>query len=129
MDNILLVGVIVSGAVAWRRFDFWVPQVVPLSVRARRWGLFAAGCTALLLVGGFSVGDIISGRTQVARDPVQYATRLTGAAAHHHDIADASVYWRQVVLQLAGAIFVGGALLAVSRMPLRNGAARERPET
>ena len=117
MENILLAFSVVIGAAAWRRFDFWLPPVLPVSVRRRRHGLFAAGCAVLLLVGGFTFGDIIGGRTQVARDPVRYATRMTGAAAHHHDIADPSLYWRQIALQMAGALFVGGSLLALSRVP------------
>lgn len=115
MKNFLLACFIVAAAAAWRRSGFWLPPALPVSLRARRLVLFAGGCAVLLLVGGFSAGDIIGGRTQVATDPVRYATRLTGADAHHHDIFDAHIFWRQVAWQFAGAFFVGGSLLALSR--------------
>jgi hypothetical protein len=127
MNNILLALAIVSAAAVWRHFDFWIPRAVPVSLQTRRRALVAAGCGVLLLAGGFSVGDIIGGRTQVARTPVQYATRLTGAAAHHHDLANPALFWRQVALQIAGALFVGGSLLALSRV--QSGTPQRSPNT
>jgi len=86
MENILLGLAIVGSAIAWRQLNFWFPRTLPIPVRARRWALFSAGCAVLLVVGGFSAGDIIGGRAQITRSPVQYATRLSGDAAHHHDV-------------------------------------------
>ena len=120
MENTLLALAIVCSAIAWRQLNFRLPRALPIPVRARRWALFTAGCAVLLLVGGFSVGDVIGGRAQVTRSPVQYATRLSGDAAHHHDIPDAGLYWRQVAIQLTGAILVGGLLIALSGVTLRS---------
>lgn len=118
MKNFLLACFMVGAAVVWRRSGYWLPRALPIPLRTRQLALLVSGCAVLVLVGGFSVGDIISGRTQVAVNPVRYATRLTGAEAHHHDIFDTGVFWRQVTLQFAGAILVGGSLLALGRAPI-----------
>ncbi len=115
LNNILLAFAIIGSAFAWRQANFWLPRSIPLSVRARRWALRTAGVLVLLLVGGFGVGDAVGGRAQITRSPVQYATRLTGDAAHHHDLADAGAFWRQVAMELTGAILVGGLLIVLSR--------------
>lgn len=114
MNNIWLALAIVGSAFVWRRANFWLPRTIPIPARARRSILRTAGLLVLLLVGGFAVGDAIGGRAQITRSPVQYATRLTGEAAHHHDLPDAGVYWRQVAMELAGAILVGGILIVLS---------------
>jgi hypothetical protein len=46
---------------------------------------------------------------------VQYATRLQGPDAHHHDLVDSGRFWRQVLLQTGAGLTVGATIIALSR--------------
>jgi phosphoribosylformylglycinamidine (FGAM) synthase-like amidotransferase family enzyme len=118
MGNVILALMVVSVATLWRRSGFWLPAFLPLSARHRRRTVLVAGTLVCVLVGGFSLGDVIGGRTQISRSPVRYATRLSAPAAHHHDVADLGLFWRQVLLQTGLAFAVGGALIALSLAPV-----------
>lgn len=111
MANTILALGLIGAALLWRRVGFWLPAALAVSLRSRQRALFTAGCAIVVLGAAYSIGDIVSGRTQIARRPVVYATRLTGADAHHHDLADPTRFWGQVALQCAGALAVGGALM------------------
>lgn len=115
MNNLALALVIVVASTAWARSDFWLPRIVPLSREARRRVLFLTGLVVILVASAFALGDVIGGRAQIARSPVRYATRLSGPAAHHHDLADPAAFWRQVLLEAGVGCGVGAALLAASR--------------
>ncbi len=114
MLNILLAVAIVLAAFAWRRTGFWLPRFMPLAPSVRRRILMSGGWLILVVAVGYSVGDIVSGRTQVSKAPVQYATRLQGADAHHHDVQNAARFWLQVLLQCGVGVMVGVALIAAS---------------
>lgn len=115
MNNILLGIFLVGAAAAWRQSGYWLPAVVPLGPVLRRRMLVTGGIVIALLTTGFAIGDAIGGRAQIARNPVQYATRLSGADAHHHDVADAAQFWRQVVLEGVFGIIIGGSLIMLGR--------------
>ena len=89
MGNIFLAVAIVSAAFVWRRTGFRLPRVLPLGLSSRSRILLLGGWLVAVLTVGFSAGDIISGRTQVSKDPVRYASRLQAADAHGHDLLDA----------------------------------------
>ncbi len=114
MLNILLAVAIVLAAFAWRRTGFWLPRFAPLALSARRRMLVLGGWLIVVVAVGYSAGDIIGGRTQVSKDPVQYATRLIGAEAHHHDLQNALRFWQQVLLQCGVGVMVGAALITAS---------------
>jgi hypothetical protein len=115
MNNILLSIFLVGSAATWRRSGYWLPALVSLDVAVRRRVLVLGGIAITLLATGFALGDAIGGRAQIARSPVQYATRLSGVAAHHHDVADAGLYWRQVVFEAAFGVLIGGSLILLGR--------------
>lgn len=117
MANILLAAALVGLAVAWRRTRFWLPGQVALPLLWRTRLLSLAGWSVIVLVMGFSLGDVLGGRTQVSRSPVRYATRLRAADAHVHDLADAKVFWRQVILQSSVGLLVGMAFIRLSAAP------------
>lgn len=116
MNNMLLAIVVVTAVVAWRRFGFWLPPLIPGSVRLRQHGVFALGLGIMIATTAFAIGDAIGGRAQIARNPVRYATRLTGPAAHHHDLADPVAFWRQVFLEAGLGAAVGIGLIASSQL-------------
>lgn len=114
MANILLAAFIIVIAAAWRRSGYWTPWP-RLAAPTRRRVLLLAGGLIVVLTLGFSLGDVLGGRTQISKDPVRYATRLQGAEAHHHDVMDAVRFWEQVLLQASVGLLVGGALILFSR--------------
>lgn len=75
-----------------------------------------AGFIVVTVTLGYSIGDVLSGRTQVSKSPVQYATRLQGRQAHHHDLVDSGRFWRQVLLQTGAGLTVGATIIALSRL-------------
>jgi hypothetical protein len=115
MNNLVLALVVVVASALWARADFWLPAAVPLSVAARRRSLFLIGLVVMLAATAFAFGDAIGGRAQISRSPVRYATRLSGLAAHHHDLADPFAFWRQVVLEASVGGGVGAVLILLSR--------------
>ena len=117
MNNIVLGLFVMGAAVTWRHASYWLPAFVKVSLVLRRRFLLACGFVLALLAAGFAMGDVIAGRTQIARNPVRYATRLTGSAAHHHDLADASQYWRQIVLEAAFGVLIGASLIVLGKQP------------
>jgi hypothetical protein len=114
MVNILLAGFIVVIAAAWRRSGYWTPWP-QLTSPARRRVLLIAGGLIALLTTGFSLGDVLGGRSQISKDPVRYATRLQGAEAHHHDLLDSTRYWEQIVVQTGVGLIVAGSLIFLGR--------------
>ena len=117
MANILLAAFIIVTAATWRRSGYWTPWPQLTSLARRRLLLIAGGVIALLTTG-FSVGDVLGGRTQISKDPVRYASRLQGADAHHHDLLDSTRYWEQIVVQTGVGLIVAGSLIFLSR-PMR----------
>jgi hypothetical protein len=116
--NILLALFIVGIAAAWRRSQYWMPWSRP-GMRARGRLLFVAGWLVVLLATGFSVGDVASGRTQISKNPVRYASRLHGTDAHKHDLLDTPRYWQQIALQTSVGLLVGVSLILLSGPPSR----------
>ena len=114
MANILLAAFIIVIAWAWRRSGYWTPRP-QLSLPARRRNPLVAGGLIALLTTGFSLGDVLAGRTQVSKVPVRYASRFQGADAHHHDLLDSTRYWEQITLQTAIGFIVAGSLILLSR--------------
>ena len=114
MANIMLAAFIIILAVAWRRSGYWTPWP-QLPSPARRGLLLIAGGFVALLTTGFSLGDVLGGRTQISKDPVRYASRLQGADAHRHDLLDPTRYWEQIVLQTGIGLIVAGSLIFLSR--------------
>ena len=119
--NILLAMVIVATAAAWRYSEYWTPRA-PTAAPSRRQLLLIAGAFIALLTIGFSLGDVLGGRTQISKDPVRYATRLEGVDAHHHDLPDSARYWEQIVLQTGVGLIVAGSLMFLSRRTHPRGA-------
>lgn len=117
MANLLLAASLVGLAVAWRRTSFWLPGPVALPLPWRTRLLSVAGWLVIVLVTGFSLGDVLGGRTQISRSPVRYATRLRAADAHVHDLPDAGSFWRQVALQSSVGLLVGIAFIRLSAAP------------
>lgn len=115
MNNIVLGLFLVGAAAMWRRSGYWLPASVPHGLVWRKRVLATGGFAIALLATGFAIGDAIAGRAQIARNPVQYATRLSGSDAHHHDLADASHFWRQVLLEGAFGLAIGGSLIMLGR--------------
>jgi hypothetical protein len=111
MNNIVLGVVLVGAAAIWRRSGYWLPALVPVGLVLRRQALVAGGIAIALLATGYAIGDAVGGRAQITRNPVQYATRLSGSDAHHHDVADAAQFWRQVGLEGVFGLLVGGSLI------------------
>jgi|CXWL01.1.fsa_nt_gi hypothetical protein len=120
MANILLAVAIVLAAFAWRRTDFWLPPFMPVGRSASSRLLLLGGWVIVVLTVGFSSGDLLSGRTQVSKDPVRYATRLQGTDAHGHDLQDTGRFWQQVLLQSAVGLLMGAALIAASQARQRD---------
>lgn len=120
MLNILLAFAIVLAAFAWRRTNFWLPRFAPLDPCTRRRLLVLGGCLIAIVAVGYAAGDIVSGRTQVSKAPVRYATRLQGANAHHHDLQNASRFWEQVLMQCGVGMIVGAALILASGVRARS---------
>jgi hypothetical protein len=120
--NILLALFIVGIAAAWRRSQYWMPGPRP-GMRARGRLLLVAGWLVVLLATGFSAGDVVSGRTQISKNPVHYASRLRGPHAHTHDILDTPRYWQQIALQTSVGLLVGVSLILLSSPPSRRLAA------
>ena len=114
MANILLATFIVVVAAAWRYSGYWTPWSTATAPSRSRL-LVVAGSLIALLTTGFSVGDVLGGRTQISRNPVRYASRLQGAEAHHHDLRDSTRYWRQITLQTAVGLIVAGSLILLGR--------------
>ena len=114
MSNILLAALIIIIATAWRRSGYWMPWP-RLTAPARRRLLLSAGGLVALLTIGFSLGDVLGGRTQISKDPVRYASRLHGADAHHHDLLDSTRYWEQILVQTGVGLLVAGSLIFLSR--------------
>jgi hypothetical protein len=112
--NILLAASLIGFALFWRRTGFWLPGWFSVALSARTRLLLLAGWLIVVLTTGFSLGDILGGRTQVSKSPVRYATRLHGGDAHVHDLADTQLFWRQVVLQSFVGLVVGIALIRLS---------------
>jgi len=121
MANILMAAFIIVIAAAWRRSGYWAPWP-QLTSPARRRLLLSAGALIALLTIGFSLGDVLGGRTQISKNPVRYASRLHGAGAHHHDLLDSTRYWEQILMQTGIGLIVAGSLFFLSR-PVR---ARQR---
>lgn len=121
MANILLAIFIVALAAAWRRSGYWTPWA-PAATPSRRRLLLVAGGLVAVLTAGFSLGDVLGGRTQISRDPVRYASRLQGIDAHGHGLLDSARYWEQIMLQTVVGLIVAGSLVFLSRPTL----ARER---
>ena len=117
MNNILLGIFLVGMAAIWRRTGYRLPASIHVALELRRGVLVAGGVAIVLLATGYALGDAIGGRAQIARNPVRYATRLAGAAAHHHDLADAARFWRQVLLEGAFGSLIGGSLILLGRKP------------
>lgn len=115
MNNIILAVVVVAAAALWSRFGHRLPRFMRASGIARQRALAIAGWFVIGISAMFALGDAFGGRAQIARSPVRYATRLTGATAHHHDLADPVAFWRQVVLEAAVGCAVGGALVLLGR--------------
>ncbi len=118
MNNLVLALVVVVATAVWARADFWLPRTVPLSVAACRRLVFFVGLLVTFVATAFALGDAWGGRAQISRSPVRYATRLSGPAAHHHDLADPFAFWQQVVLEASVGGGVGAALLLLSRRGL-----------
>jgi len=118
MNNIVLAVIIAAAAALWAHLDYWLPPKVRVSMLMRRRALLLIGIGVVVASAAFALGDVIGGRAQIARSPVRYATRLTGPAAHHHDLADPVAFWRQVLLEAMIGIAVGSALIASSRWRL-----------
>jgi hypothetical protein len=114
MANILLAAFIIVIAAAWRSSGYWTPWP-QLTSAARRRLLLIAGAFTALLTTGFSLGDVLGGRTQISKDPVRYASRLHGADAHHHDLLDSTRYWEQILVQTGVGLIVAGSLVFLSR--------------
>lgn len=120
MANILLAVVVLAGAAAWRRSGYWAPWS-PTVAPARGRLLLVAGGLVALLTTGYSLGDVLGGRTQISKTPVRYATRLHGTDAHQHDLRDSTRYWQQILRQTGAGLIVASALVLLSR-PARIGA-------
>jgi hypothetical protein len=112
--NILLAMLIIAIAAAWRRAGYWMPWA-PAADPSRRRLLLVAGGLIAMLTTGFSLGDVLGGRTQISKAPVRYASRLQGIEAHHHDLLDSTRYWQQIVLQTVVGLIVAGSLVLLSR--------------
>jgi hypothetical protein len=124
MANFLLVGAVLALLLVWRRTSFRVPLHVRTALSSPSRIATVAGVAVVLITLGYSIGDVLAGRTQVSKSPVQYATRLQGAEAHHHDLVDSGRFWRQVLLQTGAGLTVGATIIALSR--LRKNAAPQR---
>ena len=116
MANLMLAVAVVGLLLAWRRTSFRVPLHIRTALRSPFRIATLAGFAVVLLTLGYSGGDVLGGRTQGSKNPVQYATRLHGADAHHHDLVDAGRFWRQVLSQTGAGLTVGAALIALSRL-------------
>lgn len=114
MANLLLASCLVAVAAAWRYSGYWTPWSSAAASSRGRLLVIAGGLIALLTTG-FSVGDLLGGRTQISKSPVRYASRLRGAEAHHHDLLDSSRYWEQITLQTAVGWIVAGSLIFLGR--------------
>lgn len=109
MANLVLAVALVGLLLAWRRGSFQVPSRVRAALSSPSSIATLAGVAVALLTVGYSIGDVVGGRTQVSKNPVQYATRLRGADAHHSDLIDAGRFWRQVLLQTGAGLTIGAA--------------------
>ncbi len=116
MANLLLAVTILGLFLAWRRTSFRLPAQVRMALSSPRKISALAGFVVVFVTVGYSIGDVLSGRTQVSKSPVKYATRLLGPEAHQHDLVDPARFWRQVLLQTGAGMAVGVTTIALSRV-------------
>ncbi|MEJ7813209.1 MAG: hypothetical protein WKG32_22555 [Gemmatimonadaceae bacterium] len=105
LKNFLLAASAVLAAYAWRRTGFRVPRRLPDSARAPRQLLVAAGCLALVVLLGYSAGEIIVGRAEVSPTRPRYASRVT----------EPRKFWGKVLPNICVALALGGSLIALGR--------------
>lgn len=104
MTNLVLAAVVVAVAYLWARLDFATPTGLRLSKTAVRRLTTIAGCLVFLVTGGYAIGSLVSGRTEIARTST-YARRDSEPAR----------FWQQVLSEAGLGLTVGAALVLLAR--------------